>query len=237
MLDQLHAAFLGLLALIGFAQPGAAVYQGYGEGEYVLVAPQIAGTVETLNVARGDRVHKGDALFTLEQVSEQAALDQAQAQVYHAYATLADLIKAKRQPELDMLVAQRDEALAALEIAQINYARDQKQIKDQAISQATLDADKATLDQATAKLAETEATLATGKLSTGRDDAIHAAQADILADEAAKAGAQWRLDQKKLVAPADAFVFDTLYRPGEFIDAGQAVVSLLPAANIRVRVF
>lgn len=237
MLDQLHAFFLSLLALIGFAHPNVAVYQGYGEGDYVLVAPQIAGTVETLDVARGQTVHKGDPLFTLEHVSEEAALNQAKAQTYHAYATLADQMKAKRQPELDTLVAQRDEANAALQIAQINYTRDQRQIKVQAVSQAMLDADKATLDQATAHLAETEADLTTGKLSIGRDDALHAAQADILADEAAQAGAQWRLDQKKLVAPSDAFVFDTLERPGEFINAGQPVVSLLPAANIRARFF
>jgi HlyD family secretion protein len=237
MFDQIRAAFLSLLAALGLGHADTTIYQGYGEGDYVLVAPQIAGTVETLDVARGDHVHKGDPLFTLEHESEQAALNQAQAEVYHAYATLADLMKAKRQPELDTLVAQREEASAALQIAQINYERDLKQIKAQAISQATLDADKATLEQATAKLAETDADLATGKLSTGRDDAIHAAQADIVADEAAQAGAQWRLDQKKVAAPSDAFVFDTLYRSGEFVNAGQPVVSLLPAANIRVRFF
>ena len=105
------------------------------------------------------------------------------------------------------------------------------------ISQAALDADKAALDQAKARLAEAEAALANAKLPTGRDDAIRAAEADAIAAKAALAQAQWRLDQKKLVAPSDAFVFDTLYRPGEFIDAGQPVVSLLPAANIRVRFF
>ena len=60
MLDSIHTAFLSLLAMIGLAQPGVVSYQGYGEGEYVLVAPQIAGTLETLDVERGQTVHKGD---------------------------------------------------------------------------------------------------------------------------------------------------------------------------------
>jgi HlyD family secretion protein len=235
MFDHLRVWFLGLLASLGVAS--TASYQGYGEGDYVLVGPQIGGAIETLDVARGQSVHKGDALFSLEHASEQAAVDQAAAQVAHADATLTDLLKAKRQPEIDALIAQRDEAAAALHIAEINLDRDQKQIKTQAISQASLDADRATLDQARAKFAEAEATLATGKLSTGRDDAIHAAQEDVTAAKAALAQAVWRLDQKKLAAPADAFVFDTIYRAGEYVSAGQPVVSLLPPANIRVRFF
>lgn len=234
-MNQLHALVLGFLAMFGLATSPS--YQGYGEGDYVLVAPQIGGTIETLSVVRGQTVHKGDPLFELEHASEQAAVDQAKAQVEHSEAALADLLKAKRQPELDALLASRDEAAAALRIADINYARDLKQIKVQAISQATLDADHAAQDQANARLAEANATLETGKLSTGRDDAIHGAQADIASAKAALAAAQWKLDQKKLVAPADAFVFDTIYRAGEYVKEGQPVVSLLPPENIKVRFF
>lgn len=235
MLDQLRVALLGLLASFGLAVSPS--YQGYGEGDYVLVAPQIGGVIETLSVARGQTVHKGDALFALEHVAEQAAVDQAKAQVEHNEAALADLLKSKREPEIAGLLAARDQAAAALRIADINYTRDLKQIKIQAISQATLDADHAVQDQADAKLAEANAALENAKLSTGRDDAILAAQADVTASKANLAAAQWRLDQKKIVAPADAFVFDTIYRQGEYIKEGQPVVSLLPPANIRVRFF
>ena len=138
---------------------------------------------------------------------------------------------------MDTLTAQRDQASAALNIATINYARDEQQLKVKVISQAALDADKAALDQANAHLAETEANIATGLESTGRSDAIRAAEADVDAGSAAVASAQWKLDQKTLTAPTDAFVFDTLYRVGEYISAGQPVVSLLPPPNIRARFF
>ncbi len=237
MTDSWHTALAGLLALMGIGSPDAVTYQGYGEGEYVLVAPQLSGTVDTLEVKRGQTVHKGDALFTLEHGAEQAAVDQAKAQLAHDEETMIDLLKAKRQPELDQLIASRDEANANLNIAEITFARDQKQIATHAVSQATLDADQAARDQARAKLAEAEAALATGKLSTGRDDAILAAQATVGASRAALAAAEWRLNQKSLTSPTDAFVFDTLFRVGEYANAGQAVVSLLPASNIRVRFF
>ena len=235
MLDTLRSLVFGLLASLGVMSPPH--YQGYGEGDYVLIAPQIAGTVETLAVARGQTVHKGDVLFTLDHASEQAAVDQAEAQLGHSEAALADLLKARRQPELDALVAARDQAAAALRIADINVERDAKQIKAQAISQAVLDADQAIQVQAKAKLAEANADMETGRLPTGRDDAIRAAEADIAAAKASLAQAQWKLDQKKRVAPADAFVFDTIYRAGEYVKEGQPVVSLLPPANIRVRFF
>ena len=170
MFDSLHHAFLAFLVALGFASAPQASYQGYGEGEYVLVAPQIAGTLKTISVTRGQHIHKGDALFMLDNTDEAAG---------------------------------RDQAKAALKQAQITYDRDQKQIKTHAVSQATLDNDKSALDQAKATVIS----------------------------------AQWRLDQKSVVAPADALVFDTLYRAGEFIPAGQAVLSLLPPANIKARFF
>lgn len=182
MLDHIRAAVLGFLASLGLSSsPG---YQGYGEGDYVLMSPQIGGTVETLSVARGQTVHKGDVLFELEHASEQDAVDQAKAQV--------------------------EQYKVALRIAEINYARDQKQIKVQAVSRATLDTDLSIVDQATATLSAAQANLAQ---------------------------AVWKLDQKKIMAPADALVIDTIYRVGETVNAGQPVVSLLPPSNIRVRFF
>ena len=120
MPTSLHGFFLSLLAALGFGH-ATATYQGYGEGDYVLVASQIAGNLETLNIARGNNVHKGDALFTLDHADEQAALDQAK--------------------------AQEDQSRQALDLTRLTFARDQKQIKIAAISPQTFDADKSALDR------------------------------------------------------------------------------------------
>src|SRR5262249_52458304 len=49
--------------------------------------------------------------------------------------------------------------------------------------------------------------------------------------------AQWRLDQRRGFSPVAGVVADVLARPGETLQAGAPVVSLLPPENIFVRFF
>jgi HlyD family secretion protein len=51
------------------------------------------------------------------------------------------------------------------------------------------------------------------------------------------AQAEWRVSQRRITAPNNALVSDTYARPGETINAGVPVVSLLPPQNILVRFF
>jgi HlyD family secretion protein len=62
-------------------------------------------------------------------------------------------------------------------------------------------------------------------------------QAQVEAQTAALDKARWSFDQKQQFAPTNALVHDTLYRPGEWVAAGNPVVELLPPANIKVRFF
>ena len=43
--------------------------------------------------------------------------------------------------------------------------------------------------------------------------------------------------QKSQAAPSGGLVFDTFFRPGEWVAAGRPVVSLLPPENVKVRAF
>ncbi|MDE3084756.1 MAG: HlyD family secretion protein, partial [Verrucomicrobiota bacterium] len=76
---------------------------------------------------------------------------------------------------------------------------------------------------------ELVAQLETARLG-GRTDVIAAAQA-------ALTQAEWSVAQKQQTAPCAGLVYDTLYRKGEFVAAGNPVVALLPAENIKVRFF
>jgi HlyD family secretion protein len=49
--------------------------------------------------------------------------------------------------------------------------------------------------------------------------------------------AEWNYDQKRQSAPQAGFVYDTLYRQGEWVAAGKPAVVLLPPQNIKVRAF
>ena len=49
--------------------------------------------------------------------------------------------------------------------------------------------------------------------------------------------AEWDLSQKRQNAPQAGLVFDTLFRPGEWVPAGRPVVAMLPPGNVKVRAF
>ena len=62
-------------------------------------------------------------------------------------------------------------------------------------------------------------------------------QAQVEAQTAALDKANWSFDQKQQFAPTNAFVQDTLYRVGEWVAAGNPVVQLAAAGNLKVRFF
>src|SRR5271165_4922118 len=72
---------------------------------------------------------------------------------------------------------------------------------------------------------------------TGREYEIAAQRAMVEQARAGLAQAQWRVDQRHVSAPIAGLVSDTYARPGETINAGAPVVSLLPPENILVRFF
>ena len=57
------------------------------------------------------------------------------------------------------------------------------------------------------------------------------------AAKAALAQAEWKLDQKSVKAAVAGLVQDTYFVRGEWVNANQPVVSLLPPQNIKVRFF
>ena len=228
-------AALGLLA--GCGGPPSPAVQGYVEGEYVYVSSPGAGTLDTLHVQRGARVRAGDPLFALDAVPEKAARDQAAAQLAQARATLEDLKKGKRPSEIQSVQAQLNEAQAALALAGQELARQEKLAAiPGGAAQQDLDRARSARDQDSQRVAQLEADLQTAQTGS-RDDQIAAAEAAVRALQAALARADWDLSQKSQAAPAAGLVFDTLYRPGEWVAAGRPVVALLPPENVKVRAF
>jgi HlyD family secretion protein len=76
---------------------------------------------------------------------------------------------------------------------------------------------------------------------TARDDEIAAAEATVSSARATLRQAEWKLAQRRLVAPEGlpegALVNDTYFVVGEFVGAGAPVVSLLPPGNVKLRFF
>jgi HlyD family secretion protein len=223
--------------LMGCDPPVSDLIQGYVEGEYVYVAAPYGGALATLSVRRGVQVNAGDPLFALEQVSEKAARDEAERKLSQARANLEDRRKGKRPSEIASLRAQLQQAQAALQLSLREVARQEGlAVVPGAAVEVEVDRARSVRDQNQQRVSQLEADLNTALLGS-RTDQVAAAGAEVRAKEAALAKAEWDLAQKHQVAPKAGFVFDTLYREGEWVPAGRPVVVLLPPDHIKVRVF
>ena len=229
-------ALLLLLALAGCKPNGDSVYQGYAEGEYLRMAPEAAGRLMVLNVARGDRVRAGDLLFQLDEREATIARDQAAADLAEASARLADLTKGSRPEEIAVFQAELAQAEAQLAMDVPRLKRREMLRASDTVAAEERDTAAGAVDTDRAKIAEAKARIASAQLA-GRQDVIDAATANVAADRAKLAEAERQLAERRIFAPSEAVVDDTLYRLGEQVMAGSPVVSLLPPENIKIRFF
>jgi len=230
------AAVAVLLVSVSCARQDPNKVQGYVEGEFVYVASPLAGILESLYVQRGAQVKAGDRLFALESAREKAALDEAERRLAQARANLEDAKKGSRPSEIESLEAQLKQAKAALVLSEKELERQEQLVRSGARALQDLDRARSTRDQDRERVQRLEADLETAHLGS-RTDQVLAAEANVRAQDAAVAKAEWDLSQKSQAAPQTGLVFDTLYREGEWVAAGRPVVVLLPPQNIKVRAF
>ena len=225
-----------LVMLAACTQEKAAFYQGYAEAEQVRVAAPFAGTLQALSVKRGTQVKTGDALFALEQENEAAARREAEERLKNAQAQLANLQKGRRAPELDTIRAQLAQAETGLKLSAAQLKRREQLVAQNFVSRESLDEVRSAYERDREHVSELKAQLETAKLAA-RPDEIMAAQYNVEAAKAALAQAEWKLGQKTVKAPVTGLVQDTYYVTGEWVNANQPVVSLLPPQNIKLRFF
>lgn len=211
-------------------------YQGYVEGEFVYVASPYGGRLDELKVERGQNVQRNAPLFFLESVDEREAVKQAQENLKAAEAQLADLKKGKRTTELDVVKAQIAQAAANEKNSFLQLKRDEVQYEAGGIAKAQLDNANYLHIADAQKVKELEEQLASSELPA-REDQIEAQAAQVSALQAALAQADWRLAQKSISATRTGLIFDTIYRIGEWVPAGQPVIQMLPPENVKVRFF
>jgi HlyD family secretion protein len=212
------------------------MYQGYVEGEFVYLASSQPGHLEHLAVARGDQVAGGVKVFELEANEEKAVQHQAQQQLAAAEAQLADIQTGKRPPEVAVVRAQLQQAQAAAQKSAQQRERDEAQYRAGGISREQLEATLAQASSDAAHVSELQSQLDVVRLP-GREQQLQAQNKQVLVARAVLAQADWRVDQKSVSAPAAGMVYDTMFRPGEWVAAGSPVVRLLPPQNIKVRFF
>ena len=233
---QLALCGVATLSLVACSHKPDPAWSGYAEGDYVYIAAPLAGRLDSINVQAGQTVAQGAALFQLDSESEQAAQQEAVARLNSARAQAADLDTGKRREELAVARAQLAQARAAEGLANSDLMRQRKLVAQGFVSQSREDEAAAQWRQAQAKVAELTAAVQVAELPARKDERVAQQSNAVAASEVLRQNT-WRTTQKQQSAPAAGMVADVFFRQGEFVPAGQPVLSLLPPGNLKARFF
>jgi HlyD family secretion protein len=225
-----------LAAILPFCPPAMPVYNGYVEGEYVLMAPREAGRIERLAVVEGQTVKAGDLLFKIDTSEISRQVDAAKARLAQAEAQLADLETGERREELAVLEAALAAQEAALADANRVMARQRDLFERRVVSKAALDDATAKRDSAEALTQQARHRIEVAKMPA-RGRAIDAARQNVESARADVAQMSWRESQFEIKAPADAVVDRVFRREGEMAASDKPAIQLLPPGNRKVRFF
>jgi membrane fusion protein (multidrug efflux system) len=208
----------------------------YTDGRAVTIAPQVAGTVLSLDVNDNQFVKKGDALIHIDPRQYINDRDQAEgvlatAKAQYAGQQLGAEIGRKNFPaQLEQAQAQLATAKANLAKAQADFDR-QRSLPKQATSQQDVDAATAALKQAQAQVMLADAQVTQNSPVPQR---IGQTDAEVGQLKGQVEQAQARLDQANLNlswtmvrAPQDGWITKRNVEVGNYVTAGQQIFSIV----------
>ena len=215
----------------------AGLYQGYVEGDLIYVGPVEAERLATLSVDVGQEVVSGQPLFSMSTTVLDTQRNEQLARMEQAQAQVQNLKEAQQRPEqIAVLEATVARMQAGLVLSQNDYDRQSTLYPKGATTKALLDQASAALARDKASLQEAQRQVIAAKLG-GRTQEIGAAEAAVLAARAQLRQMETRIARQSVTAPASGVIQDVFFRPGEMVNAGQPIVSLLPPANRKVRFY
>jgi HlyD family secretion protein len=226
------AAVLGACAHDGDAIRGS----GTIEMDEVDVASLVGGRLERLNVIEGDTVRAGDTLAVLNRREVSADLEAQAAEAQRAQSQAKDLQQGSRPAELVIAREAVRAANADLALAQAEYERTERLVKNGVAAPADLDRDRAQRDAAQARASSAAEQLRLQEEGYRRQQ-VAAAKQGATAALAQLAGAQSRADELVITAPRSGVVMLVNYRAGELVPASMPVVTLGDPDSLWMRVY
>lgn len=211
-------------------------YSGYVEGRYSQVSTPQSGWIQSFDVAEGDNVTTGQALFSLDSDQQQILLSQATAKNKEALARLNDAKTAARLPTIKQINASIEGQRAKLEYTLKEKQRWLATASHDYASKSSRDNAVANYDIALAKLDELKQKLAQAKLAS-RADQIAASEQIVKQTNYALKNSEWVLSQRYIKAHNSGNIDQIYYHQGEFVNAGSPILSLLINNEKRVRFF
>jgi membrane fusion protein (multidrug efflux system) len=229
-------AVLGMLGAaifyyIHFLAPYESTDDAFIDGYVTMISPRVPGQVLKLLVTDNQKVRTGDVLAEIDPRDYEAGLAQARADLAVAR---SQLVQAQAQVKMsEAKVAQAQAAVAAAEAENQRAADDLKRyesVESRAVSKSALD-----LAQAQARAADANLAAARSQSKAAEAEVV-LSQAGVVTATAAVQQAEAKLQQAelnlsytKILAPRDGRITARSVQLGNYVQPGQALLTLVPA--------
>jgi membrane fusion protein (multidrug efflux system) len=211
----------------------------------VSIAPRVAGQIAAVHVLDNQMVRSNELLVEIDPADystaaaqKQSSADAAEAN-YKSYLAALDLMTVKvatAEATADQSKADADAAEATDARAQADFQRNQELRKQNTISAQEFDAAQAAVKEADANLAaaKQKAIADTSRINEAKatlaatEAAITMALAQFRQAQTAVQSAQLNLSYTKIFAPSDGRVTRKAVEPGNYVQVGQQLMSIVP---------
>lgn len=200
----------------------------------VELAFQVSGLLTSLPVREGQAVTQGEVIAQLRQDEFQARLEALRGQLDRARADLQAALAGARPEERLRLESQVRSSEASLTNARTELNRATQLLRSRTISR--MEFDKAETTYRVAKENAEAARQTLDQSAIGREEDIHAREADVRGLEARVVEANLQLEDSTLRAPYDGVIARRFAEQGQNVVASQPIVRFQDAQEIEIAV-
>jgi membrane fusion protein, multidrug efflux system len=217
------------------------------DADLVNLAPQISGVLTDVKIVEGDKVHKGQLMFTLDKDIFKVNLEHTEAErdvaLKNMNAVEASYEKAVHGPlpqEIKIAESEKSRLEAEMELTSIELKRSKDLFEKNAITESERDSAIASWKSAVESFNEAVNRLSLLKAGTRKED-LKSALALLEMNKALVKQAEVSLEQARLnlnytdvYSPYNGFVVKLWVDPGTVVQAGTPVLSIMNPSSLYV---
>lgn len=213
-----------------YSRANQPIIQGIAECRSYRSSSKLAGRIDSLFVAEGDMVDKGELLYTISTPELDAKLRQVTALEAAAEAINREVDMGVRKEQIDAVKSMLQKAQAGLLLAESSYARVKNLYQKGVVPRQQYDEALANYKamQATVDAAQAEYKLALEGATREQREAV---EAKVQEAQGAVAEVNSYLRDARVYAPVSGWVSNIVSEPGELVGSGYPVVTILDLSN------
>lgn len=204
--------------------------QGTVECTTYKASSKVPGRIDAMKVAQGDRVEKGQLLYTLSTPELDAKLEQAEAVKSAASALDAAAIAGARIQQIAGAMSLWEKAQAGLELARKTFTRVQNLYNEGVVPEQKLDEAQANFKamEATAQAAKSQYDLA---MAGARIEDKEAAAAKVRQAQGAVSEVESYISDAMVYSPISGEISTIIAEQGELVGSGYPVIAILDMSD------